>query len=70
MAIEHGEIVEVDLDDKEDIQPTAMLMSSSDIVLLCEKLEMACISQSHANTSLDLIQHIHKFHGKMHWEAL
>ena len=58
LAVECGDIIEVDSDDKEDVQPSMTPMSSSEIVLLCEKLEMACISQSHAGVSLELIRHV------------
>ena len=66
LAVECGDIIEVNSDDKEDVQPGMTAMSSSEIVLLCEKLEMACISQSHAGASLELIKHVHKFCGEMH----
>ncbi|KAH0830114.1 hypothetical protein J3R83DRAFT_1452 [Lanmaoa asiatica] len=68
MAVKHGEIIEIDPDDDEDSQPTPI--SCSEIALLCEKLEMACIAQSHANTSLELTRSLHKFCGEMRWEEL
>jgi hypothetical protein len=70
MAVERGEIIEVDSDDEEDAQPAVTPMSSSEIVLLCEKLETACISRSHAGASLELIRHVRKFRGEMHREEL
>lgn len=70
LAVERGDIIEVDSDDDEDVQPGMILMSPSEIVLLCEKLKMACISWSHAGASLELIRHVHKFHGEMHREEL
>ena len=70
MAVERGDIIEVNSDDEEDVQPKMTPMSSSEIVLLCEKLEIACISQSHAGASLELIRHVCKFCGEMHQEEL
>lgn len=38
----------------------------SEIILSYEKLEKACIAQSHAETSLELTQQLRKFRGEMH----
>ena len=65
MAVEQGEIVEIELDD-EDTQPHAAPLPCSKILEMCEKLEMTCMSESDTNTSLELLRLLHKFRGELH----
>jgi hypothetical protein len=45
--------VEIESDD-EDTQPCAAPIPCSEILQMCEKLEMVCMSDSDADTSLEL----------------
>ena len=65
MAVERGEIIEVNSDDDEDIQPVL-----PEVILFCEKLEMASITHSDADTSRELMRQLHKFRGAMRSEEL
>ena len=64
MAVEQGEIVEIKSDD-EDTQPCAAPLPHSEILEMCEKLEMICMSESDPNTSLELPRLLRKFHGEL-----
>ena len=52
--------------DDEDTQPCVAPLPRSEILEMCEKLEMICMSESDTNTSLELSQLLHKFHGELH----
>ncbi|KIN97778.1 hypothetical protein M404DRAFT_31984 [Pisolithus tinctorius Marx 270] len=67
IAVEQGNIIEVCSDDEElkDITPQVVPVPRSEIIQLCEKLELACILESDADTSLELVRHLRKFHGEM-----
>ena len=67
MAVEQGEIMEIKSDD-EDTQPYVAPLPHSKILEMCKKLEMICMSESDTNTSLELPQLLHKFHGELHWQ--
>lgn len=69
MAVEKGEIIEIESDD-DDIQPHAAPVPRSEILQMCEKLEMACMSESDANTSLELTRLLRKFHGELRRKEL
>jgi hypothetical protein len=58
-GIRSGELVEVESDDEdEDDQPKVCV---AELILLCEKLEAACIVQAGADSSLDLIHKLCAF---------
>ncbi|KIK80290.1 hypothetical protein PAXRUDRAFT_15866 [Paxillus rubicundulus Ve08.2h10] len=44
MAVEQGDIIEINSNEEEDLQPKAAPIAYSEIIQLCKKLEMACIS--------------------------
>jgi hypothetical protein len=48
----------------------AYLHQWSVIILLCEKLEVACITQSGADTSLELTHQLRQFRGVLRREEL
>ena len=64
MAVERGEIMEIKSDD-EDTQPHVAPLPHSEILEMCEKLEMICMSESDPNTSLELPQLLRKFCGEL-----
>ena len=69
MAVEHGNIVEINSEDEEDIQPMTPI-SCSEIIQLCEKLEMACLTQIDVDTLLELTRQLRRFRGVMRHKEL
>ncbi|KAH0835461.1 hypothetical protein J3R83DRAFT_9097 [Lanmaoa asiatica] len=64
MAVERGDIVEIESDD-EDTQPRAAPIPRCEILEMCEKLERICMSESDANTALELPRLLRKFRGEL-----
>lgn len=52
--------------DDEDAKPHPAHIRYSKILEMCEKLEMVCMSESDANTSLELPRLLRKFCGELH----
>ncbi|KIJ04375.1 hypothetical protein PAXINDRAFT_122841 [Paxillus involutus ATCC 200175] len=70
LAVECGEVIEIDSDsDDEDDEPVP-IPSRSELILICEKLEMACITYSDAGTSLELSRQLRQFRGALRCEEL
>ena len=61
--------IEIESDD-DDTQPHAAPVPRSEILQMCEKLEMACMSESDANTSLELTRLLRKFRGELRRKEL
>ena len=57
--------MEIESDD-EDTQPRVAPLPHSEILEMCKKLEMICMSKSNPNTSLELPQLLRKFRGELH----
>jgi hypothetical protein len=70
MAVEWGDIMEVDSDDEELTQSRAAPIPCSEIIQICKKLETICISESNADTSLDLTRLLRKFRGELRQKKL
>ncbi|KAG2082598.1 uncharacterized protein F5147DRAFT_783247 [Suillus discolor] len=67
-AIRSGELVEVESDDEdEDDQPK---VCATELILLCKKLEAACIAQVGADSSLDLVHKLRAFQATLQRKEL
>ena len=70
MAVERGDIIEIDKLDEEESPGQAGCHPHLEIAELCERLEKACIFESGANNSLKLTCHLHEFCGEMRHKEL
>ncbi|KIN99898.1 hypothetical protein M404DRAFT_153867 [Pisolithus tinctorius Marx 270] len=68
LAIEQGEVVELDSDDED--QQTPLKLDYADLINMWETIKSVCMQVSDANSSLDLERLCHQFHGMLHCEEL
>jgi len=69
MAVERGDIIEVDSDEDSDDEE-GPLMTNAEVISLCEQLEAVCIAKGDPNTSLVLMRSLHKLRGQLRHEEL
>ncbi|KAH7929555.1 DDE-domain-containing protein [Leucogyrophana mollusca] len=69
LAVERGEVIEVDSDDEDD-EDKAPVLSHADLTRICEQLEVACISYGDSESSLDLSRHLRRFRALIRHDEL
>ncbi|KIK77288.1 hypothetical protein PAXRUDRAFT_44226, partial [Paxillus rubicundulus Ve08.2h10] len=73
MAVESGEIIEVESDhdnDDNDNVGDGSLMSRADVIAMCQQLEDGCMQFGDAELSFDLASHLRTFHIHLQREDL
>ncbi|KIK90743.1 hypothetical protein PAXRUDRAFT_151256, partial [Paxillus rubicundulus Ve08.2h10] len=61
MAVESGEIIEVESDNDDNVD-YGSLMSCADVIAMCQQLEDGCMQFGDAELSFDLASHLWTFH--------
>ncbi|KAF8997433.1 hypothetical protein BDQ17DRAFT_1429115 [Cyathus striatus] len=68
MAVERGEVIEIDDSESSDGEEVDEAVTRPDAILLCERLEKACLQHGNAEFSLNLLANLRQFRAHLRGE--